>query len=61
MKTTLPRFYFVFMLLSVGLFSYENKSINHEEIKTKAKEVSKEEKPSGKKTFKHYYRYSNLC
>ena len=51
MRTKLVIFYFVFMLLSIGLFSLENGVTGME----KKSEV----KP--KKTYKHYSQYSNLC
>jgi hypothetical protein len=62
MKMTLPKFYALFMLVSLGLFSYENKSVQEKTLKPKIEETAKtkEDKPT-KKTYRHYYRFSNLC
>ena len=56
MKTTLFRFYLIFMLVSLALFSFENKSVNKKELKE-----NKETDLSNKKPYRHYYRFSNLC
>jgi hypothetical protein len=45
-------FYFLFMFLSIGLFSIESGVTGID----KKKEVIKPKKP-----FKHNYKYSNLC
>lgn len=56
MKTTLFRFYLIFMLVSLALFSFENKSVNKREVKD-----NKETDISNKKPYRHHYRFSNLC
>lgn len=65
MKMTLPRFYAMFMLVSLGLFSYENKSVQSRPIKHRLEETAKEEKSkeekSIKRPYRHHYRFSNLC
>lgn len=70
MKTTLPRFYIIFLLSALVLFSFEDKGVNRKatrqrmenrsELKESENRDNKEEK-SVKRPFKHYYRYSNLC
>jgi hypothetical protein len=55
MKKTLFKFYFIFMILSLGLFSCENKSVNRESV------VPKNEERAIKRPYHHYYRFSNLC
>ncbi|MGZ3786979.1 MAG: hypothetical protein ACXVLQ_00565 [Bacteriovorax sp.] len=58
MKNGLFRFYFLFILLSMGLFSCENRVIGHER-KVMEQEMKQEMKP--KKPSRYYSRSSNLC
>jgi hypothetical protein len=60
MKNGLFKFYSIFILASMLLFSYENKANNHEKNYMDKKEVNKEE-GKGKKSFRHYSRSTNLC
>jgi hypothetical protein len=62
MKNGLFRFYFVFILLSVGLFSCENRVISHER-KAMDEKDQKEMKPNTqpKKPSRFYSQSSNLC
>ncbi len=61
---TLFKFYSVFMILSLCLFSFENKSIEKKLVPgtKRAIEDSREDKISTpKKQFRHRFRSSNLC
>ncbi|MBC7540046.1 MAG: hypothetical protein H7281_14580 [Bacteriovorax sp.] len=58
MKNGLFRFYFLFILMSMGLFSCENRVINHER-KAMEQDMKQDMKP--KKSSRHYSRSSNLC
>jgi len=69
MNISLFKFYAVFMLVSLCLFSFEDKSLNQRKPESqrveessgiKEAKESKEEK-SIKKPFKHAFRSSNLC
>ncbi len=60
MKNGLLKFYSIFILASMLLFSYENKANNRERNFIDKKEVNKEE-GKGKKSFRHYSRSTNLC
>lgn len=69
MNTSLFKFYAVFMLVSLCLFSFEDKSLNQRKPESQRVEESsgmkesKEAKESKtiKKQFKHAFRSSNLC
>ncbi|MFA6238376.1 MAG: hypothetical protein WC635_13670 [Bacteriovorax sp.] len=54
MKNGLFRFYFLFILMSIGLFSCENRVISHEK-----KLMEQEMRP--KKPYKRYSKSANLC
>ena len=53
MKNGLFKFYFIFILLSIGLFSCENRLSSHE------RKIMKLERP--RKSYRYYSRSSNLC
>jgi len=64
MKNGLFRFYFLFILLSMGLFSCENRVIGHDGKmlrKVLEEEQMKKEMAKPKRPFKHYSRSANLC
>ena len=60
MKNGLLKFYSIFILVSMLLFSFENRANNREKKFFDKKEVNKEE-GKGKKSLRHYYRSTNLC
>lgn len=58
MSNRLFRFYSLFILISVSLFSCENRVLNHER---KAMDQDQKQDFKPKKPSRHYSRSSNLC